>query len=652
LLNEARFNFARWSFNEVESNPTVNFGIPRIEIEGMLSSGDRIRFGAPRSEGTPGIFAESQYELRDTVSKVWHSHAFKFGFEHRWERADNNLLGGSRPLLSFVRMWNLANDTPIFIAINADPRTGSSADADAQRNFRNRNISWFVQDDWKIRPNFTLNLGLRWEYFGPLREANGMMSKLVLGPIGLPDSQIVVTDSLYNPDRNNFGPRIGFAWSPTAFASHDLVVRGGFGVNFNRIPRALFDNTRGNPPFFGRFNICCGTDATEFGLPYGGGLILYNLGSTNAPNSYPDNPLLSICFDDDGLPIPGCSAFPFPNVPPEVEIYSAFDDSPNAYVYIYSLETEMTFPANLQVTLGYQGSNSRKLIRLVNQNFVRTPENPLFFATFFPTPDVNANFHAMNLRVLRRFANGFQFDFKYRWSKSIDTLSNEGPGFVTNQTFPQDLGTEYGPSDFDANHHVVVYGTWDLPIFRGRNDGVGRLLGGWTVSGIFSFHSGFPWTAVDGDCLVIPGNNFLCPIRPVGFFGGVGNSADTSTFLQPQGNFPGLVQSGPCPMLGTPYFDVCSPAGPPGIGRNAFRGPRFSGFDLTLAKQFRLPDLPFFGERGVLDFRANFYNAFNKLNLAPFSFGSGNATIQNIDFGRATSGLSGRQIEFQARFSF
>ncbi|MGH9509256.1 MAG: carboxypeptidase regulatory-like domain-containing protein, partial [Terriglobales bacterium] len=157
LLNEARFNFTRWSFNEVESNPDVNFGIPRIEVEGMLTSGDRIRFGAPRSEGTPGIFAETQYELRDTVSKVWHSHAFKFGFEHRWEQADNNLLGGSRPLNSFVRLWNLANDTPIFIAINADPRTGSSADADAQRNFRNRNISWFVQDDWKIRPNLTLN---------------------------------------------------------------------------------------------------------------------------------------------------------------------------------------------------------------------------------------------------------------------------------------------------------------------------------------------------------------------------------------------------------------------------------------------------------------------------------------------------------------
>ena len=641
LLNEARFNVSRWAFNEVQSSPNVNWGIPRLEVEGLLSSGDRIRFGAPRAETTPGIFAENQYEFRDIVSKVFHSHALKFGFEHRWEQANNNLLGGSRPLFSFVRPWNLANDTPIFELINADPRTGSSADADAQRNFRNRSLSWFVQDDWKLRPNLTLNLGLRYEYYGPLREAHGIMSKLVLGSIGLPDSQIVVTNTLYNPDRNNFAPRLGFAWSPAHF-KNDLVVRGGFGISYNRIQRALFDNTRGNPPFLGRFGLCCGTAATEFGLPYAGGTILYALGSSTAVNSYPDNPVLAICFDPNtGLPIPGCSSFPFPNVPNAVEIYSAFDNTPNAYVYSYSLETEMTLPAHLEVTLGYQGSTSHKLIRLVNQNFVRPLVNPLFFATYFLTPDVNANFNALNVRVQRRFANSFQVEMKYRWSKSIDALSNDGPGAPTNQTFPLDLRTEYGPSDFDATHNVVVYGLWDVPIFRKRKDTVGRLLGGWQMSGIFSFHSGFPWTPVNGGCLFTPGGG-ICPVRPIAFLGGAGDNAGTDTFLQPGGNFPGG---------GLAFFDVSAPA-PPGIGRNSFRGPRYSGVDLAFAKQFPFPNMPFFGERANFEFKANLYNAFNKLNLAPFGFNTGSTIIQSGDFGRATNGLSGRVIEFQARFSF
>ena len=126
LVNEARFNVTRWSFDEVASNPDVNFGIPRIEVEGLPF--DRFRFGANRSEGTPGVFKETQLEFRDTLNWVKGNHAFKFGGEYRKELNDNSLIGGARPLYSFVRQWNLANDTPIFEAINADPSTGAPAE--------------------------------------------------------------------------------------------------------------------------------------------------------------------------------------------------------------------------------------------------------------------------------------------------------------------------------------------------------------------------------------------------------------------------------------------------------------------------------------------------------------------------------------------
>src|SRR5205814_213989 len=112
LVNEARFNFTRFSFNQVTANENVNFGIPRIEIEGY--SFDRIRFGADRSESTPAVFSQNTYNFRDTLSKVMRAHAFKFGFDLSAEQDNNNLLGGARPLYSNVRLWNFANSTPIF----------------------------------------------------------------------------------------------------------------------------------------------------------------------------------------------------------------------------------------------------------------------------------------------------------------------------------------------------------------------------------------------------------------------------------------------------------------------------------------------------------------------------------------------------------
>ena len=133
------------------------------------------------------------------------------------------------------------------------------------------------QDDWKVRPNLTLNMGLRYEYFGVLKEQNDQVANFVFGPGGgLAGSRVEPTSQLYNPDRNNFAPRFGFAYSPKHFDLQDkFVIRGGAGVAYNRIPEVVFSNTRGNPPFFARFSICCGTAATDFGSPFAGGQILY-----------------------------------------------------------------------------------------------------------------------------------------------------------------------------------------------------------------------------------------------------------------------------------------------------------------------------------------------------------------------------------------
>jgi hypothetical protein len=323
-------------------------------------------------------------------------------------------------------------------------------------------------DDWKARPNLTLNFGLRYEYFGVLQEQNNQVANFSFGPGGgLAGSRVDPTSKLYNGDKNNFAPRFGFAYSPNRFNLEDkVVIRGGAGIYYNRIPEVVFSNTRGNPPFFARYQICCGTAATDFGSPFAGGQILYALGSSNSPFSYPANPALAVGID------------PATGTPPNrtVEIYGALPETPVAYVYAYSLDIQSKLPFDLVGTIGYQGSSSHKLIRLVNQLFVQPviPANYFAFAVFIPTPDVNANYNAMNARLTRRFSRGVQFDILYRFAKSIDTLSNEGPGAETNQTFPQDLRQERGPSDYDVRHNLNISGLWYLPLFRNRRDFIGK----------------------------------------------------------------------------------------------------------------------------------------------------------------------------------
>jgi outer membrane receptor protein involved in Fe transport len=635
LLNEARFNFTQFAYNEIESSQATNFGIPRVEIESLLKDG-RIRFGANQAETTPGIFSEKTFEFRDVVSKVHGNHGWKFGGEFRKELNDDNLNGASRPLYTFGGLFNFANDTPLFYQINADPRTGGPANA--QRHFRSGGYGVFAQDDWKVRPNLTLNLGLRYEYFNVLKEKDNQVANFVFGPGGgLTGSRVEPTSSLYNPDRNNFAPRLGFAYSPKYYGlEQKLVLRGGFGISYNRIPDVVFSNTRGNPPFFARYSICCGTSPLDFGTPFVGGQILYTLGTSTSPFSYPANPALAVGIDPaTGAPLNR-----------QVEVYGALQDTPTAYVYTYSFEGQYSLPWNLVGELGYQGSSSHKLIRIVNQRFVQPviPTNFFAFAVYIPTPDINANYNALNARVTRRFSRGFQFDAIYRWAKSIDTLSNEGPGAVTNQTFPQDLRQERGPSDFDVKHNLVVSGLWDIPFFRTRSGPVGKLLGGWQVNGIVTAHSGFPWTPHTGQCVRSAGSqDFICPSRPTRYFGGALDDTSNDAFIRPGGNFPGG---------GLVYFDPNNPDGRllPGIGRNTFRGPRYFATDLSLSKRTGLPEFLKLGEGAFFEIKANFFNAFNNLNLAPFNFFA--PTVDNADFGRAQRALAGRVVEFQGRLNF
>lgn len=649
MVNEARFNFTRWAFNDISANPQINWAIPRTEIQNALPNGQRIVYGAAQGDNSPGIYAENTFAFRDVLSMVHNKHVFHAGFEVTRLQDNDDLLGGGRPDVVFQQPWNFANGTAVFQAVDVNPLTGTPPDA--ARAYRMTQYGLFFQDDWKIRQNLTINLGLRWDYDAPPTDANGRLANIVPGasPIdGLLTASAINPKHMYKADYNNFGPRIGFAWSPYRF-HNNAVVRGGFGVAYNAYDADSFDNTRNNPPFSANYGLCCGGPGAPINAD-----ILYALGSNpRSPLSFPANSALALGLDPaTNLPIigPGGGA---------ANVFANPRTFTNPYVYLYSLQVEYALPKNWVATVGYQGSSSHGLLRIKNLQFFFPNPSPLIGAVFQFTPDTNANFNALNTEIKRTFHNGLLVDFLYTYSKSIDEVSSQGPGFGTNQTFPTVLSTERGPSDFDATHNLRVVGLWDLPIFRGRNDWQGKVLGGWELNGDFQFHSGFPWTPVaTNDCNLTLGSATICPIRPIGVFARPGDRHDTNAFLPPGANFPGG---------STAFYDVTA-SGFPAFNRNNERGPRFSQFDFSFVKNFGLPSMKFVGESAKIQLRVNIYNAFNKLNLAPFTFQSQSSTVSffnncvgtpavctpaaNPNFGIATSGLAGRTLALEGRFVF
>lgn len=657
LLNEFRVNFTRFDFNQIATSQNVDFGIPRIQIQGYIFP--RIQFGANQASTTPAIFVENTYNIRDKLTKNIGTHALSVGFDYSAEQNNNDLSGMARPLYVVDDVWNLPNDAPIFEQIDANPQTGGPADA--QRYLRSKDYAVFFQDDWKFRPNLTFNLGLRWEHFSPLSDAKNNLTNLEFGPGNdLATSSLAHVGSLIPSTKRDFGPRVGFAWSPSHFGGKDTVVRGGAAIAFNRPDDVLFGNAAFNPPNYARFSLCCGTDGgvpggDVFGSPFDGGAILYALGASNAYNSYPANPALAFGIDPATGGVCGNAACTFDQA---VEIYGGSPNYHDAYVYLYSLEVERRLPWGLIATVGYQGSVGHKLTRLVDQNFLQQPSNS-WYAVYFPTSDVNSNYNAMNVRLRRQFANGFMFDTQYRYSKSIDQLSNEGPGAVTNQTDPAHPQNEHGPSDFDAKHYLNFFTLYDLPFFSDKSRWTGKVLGGWQINGIMTWHTGFPWTPVTCVIQSVPITNAsnICPVRPTELLINPHQDTSNHAFMTPGAEFPGIIDSGNCnamngPIGGTPYFDICPPAGPPGIGRNSFRGPNFFNIDTSIAKRFGLPNLKFLGEAASLELRGNFFNVFNKLNLEPLSSQTSSVQIESSQFGLSQGGLAGRVIEFQARLTF
>lgn len=648
LLNQARANAAGWRFNEVNTNAQAPFGLPEANISN-IGSAQMNAFGAPG----PSVYNQWTYSYNDVLTKVWGRHNIKVGGDFTRLQYLNENIGGARPSFNFQNLWDFANDAPYQEGGQFDHATGLPSPN--RQDDRENLWGFFAQDDFKIRPNLTINLGLRWSYFGSLYTKQNTLDVLQFGQGAdtLTGMNIRVGGNLTNPQKTNFGPMIGFAWSPGNF-DNKLVVRGGFGVAFNQNEIAITANSYGNPP-----NVVSATYTCSY--PYttnptcSGTNILYETATT--PTSifgYAPNPAAITSFGSNNLPLTGTT---------DVTGFPA--DQKAITNYHYSLDMQYQLPFSSVMSLGYQGNLTRHLLIQENYNVVAAlagaTVNPVVTNVGFWNNSGNANYNGMIASLNHNFSHDFQLAAQYTWSKALD--ENSGPYYL--DPYPQSIHNAYGRAAYNVTDAFKLWGLWQPVIFKDSHSWAEKIVGGWALSGIWNIHSGYPWDPNYGTVggLYYVGAHYYGAIRPGSVSPTYGNSTSNGSFMgSTNTNFGGngTTYFG-APIYPTPgAFPVISGAPAPGIQRNSLNGPGYNDVDASLSKAFGLPNNKILGEGAKIEIRADFYNIFNKLNLdigrIDTNLGTANpdGTIANYNshFGVIDGALGSRTIQLQARFSF
>ena len=301
-------------------------------------------------------------------------------------------------------------------------------------------FGFFGQDDIKIRPNLTINLGLRWSYFGAFyaKQNNLDVVRFGAGANQLTGLNIRVGGNLYDPQKNNFGPVVGFAWQPNS-AQGKMVIRGGFGISYNQNEIAITTNGTGNPPNAVQASFTCPFPFTDPSCA-GTGIQYQTATDIHSIFGYAPNPNTITNFGPDNLPLTGSPIF-----------VTGFPSSPKTIsVYHYSLDFQYQLPLNLVMTLGYQGNQSRHLLVHSNLNATAAadgvPFNPKVNFVNFWDNSGSGNFNAGIATLTHNFSHSFQASAQYTWSRAMD--ENSGPYFQ--DPYPFSTQAAYGRSDYDG----------------------------------------------------------------------------------------------------------------------------------------------------------------------------------------------------------
>lgn len=632
LVNEFRVGFSRnrtfflpadvdlnpvTIFTDTSGNPLpgyidttvdpLNGGLPRITISGGFA-------GMGAGTNMPQGRSTNTFEFQDNVTLTapfgWSRHTYRFGAQIRRENAHRFLNGNYRGSLSFSSFANFA----IGRVRTGTLRTGEGG---TFRTWLRTSWSFYGQDTYKPRPNLTFNYGLRYEIPGESYEKYNRGSNLVPGvgmmvlgsnlridvdPTALGRDALLLTpvdtflrrSGQRNADYNNFAPFLGISYSPGfwkgLFGEGKTVVRTGFRVNFDDI----FHN-----------------------IPVNMGLNFPPILTTSLPSG--SFTYATVLNQNRRLFAADATA---PGGERGIMDFNAWEwDAPTAYAMSYALEIERQLGDSYVVEASYIGSQGRKLgvfasanqptVTIINpaRRGEQTPNlrtwpfqqfDDIFVGSFLSS----SSYNGMVLGFRKRPSHGFGFNTSWTYGISLDDNSAffgsdaDDGGFadVTRRFL------ERGRSGFDTRHRVVASGIWELPFGRGRAIGsnvrgwVNQIIGGWNFSSIFTYRTGQPFTVHAGHSLDWSGFDQFID-RPNW---GSGVTGVTTNWSDPD---VGLGCSG---ANGCPSFVLPTGAGDVGnVSRNLFTGPSQTNYDFGILKDFP------FGESRRVQFRAEFFNAFN-----------------------------------------
>jgi hypothetical protein len=499
---------------------------------------------------------------------------------------------------------------------------------------------------------------LRYGYFGSLydKQNNLSVAQFGTGSAYLTGLNLRQGGNLWTPQKGNFGPQVGFNWSPDAL-HQKLVVRGGYGLNYNQEEIAISGNANNNPPTAGWYWF--DSDSPTTINPN----IVYGISSSaTSLSGFASNPHTITTFNSNHLPTGGSAS-----------VTAVPNNLPTAYSEHYSLGAEYDLGHQLVANLGYQGSSSHHLITQYQENVVGAAQgltlNPLVTNVDFYGNEAASNNNMMLAGLKHQFAHQFSAEAQFTWAKSMDY----GSGPYEEDPYPYNPHYAYGRSDFNVGKSFKLFGMWQPVIFHGSQNWMEKVVGGWSLSGILNLHSGFGWTPTYYAPTLYYNGSGYGSLRPK-YLGGAGSSTSNDAFKSGPGvgngqnqNFPNIltnvvqtatsysnkyfsVPDYSAALAGGSYPGVAAGLPPaPGIARNSFNGPGYRDFDLTVAKAFGLPKVPVLGDSAKFEIRMDAYNIFNLMNFNP---GSISSNITSSNFGQASSGLGSRTIDLQAKFNF
>jgi len=522
----------------------------------------------------------------------------------------------------------------------------------APSNIRTKNYGTFFQDEWRLRRNLTISLGIRYEYNSPKFDTQGRTFSYVYGqkstvfpnaPIGLlfPGDAQAPKGSNF-PDKNDWAPRVGFAYSLGKSAK--TSIRGGFGVFYDILKAEDNFQFNGQKPFFptASFNFTALTSNPTTDVNY----LTQPYQAANINNPFPTKPVShDIDFAKAGF-------LPFG----DSGVYSVDPHLRTPYIYQYNLSVQREFTTGMRLEVAYAGSDSHKLTGTYDLNpfildkpvptqrlfnaFPGNASNAFSYLTFFSNVGL-ANYNSLLVgltqhpRELRGIGNvGYQLSYTY--GKSIDTASGFRARDASVPTYDQKRFRSV--SDFDLTNYVSLSGNWEVPFAKAWSS---RVTKGWTLYPIFTHRSGQPLDVTAG---------LSTSMTQPGPSGAGDRSLVRANLVAPIAYFDPHLSQTLSKGKGNYFFDPAAfvaPANDPTLrtygtfGRNAFRGPDRTNLDLSVAKITTLV------EGKTLEFRADF---FNMLNHAEFNNPS--TSITGGTFGQVSATASPRIIQLALRLLF